>query len=265
MDPLKSDNAGTTDTKMETDFTMQDVEQHTEVDKTEVHGGFNVWHTLTGCLKVQIPDEQLAEQHFMDQQLPADKALSARAVLGQDHWALDIRVLGVQAVANAAGPVLPQVFPTYITSSSTKIQDSQYCCAPLQAPSQPHVWHRAQWVLCQHNVLPDHKHVNQVTPDMKAFFRDAVYMWVILGYVLLLCWVVIYIQLFSIQHGVEGSDHKWCEWCCTHSDQPLGDVYSMFNVQILCSFFTDITAVIISILYGFAEVSASHPFIVMET
>ncbi|KAJ6614715.1 hypothetical protein B0H10DRAFT_1950416 [Mycena sp. CBHHK59/15] len=136
MDPLKSENAGTTDTKMETDFTMQDVEQHTEVDKTEVHGGFNVWHTLTvlnemACpawdiwiciiyvfrvfeafyrFKYLINSSQSSILWISSFQLikPFLLGLFLGKVFDDNHWALDIRVLGVQAVAHAAGPVLPQ-------------------------------------------------------------------------------------------------------------------------------------------------------------
>ncbi|KAJ6605972.1 MFS general substrate transporter [Mycena sp. CBHHK59/15] len=127
-------------------------------------------------------------------------------------------------------------------------------------------------LLMRTRLPPRSKRANQATPDVKAFFRDAAYMWAILGAFLCLLGLyfpVIYIQLFSVQHSVDGTLSFYSVAIMNGASgasriliNHLGDVYGVFNVQILCSFFAGAliwgmlgihngaSLVIISILYG---------------
>ncbi|KAJ7859261.1 MFS general substrate transporter [Mycena leptocephala] len=105
----------------------------------------------------------------------------------------------------------------------------------------------------------------RAVPDVKSFFTDGAYPWAILGYTRLM----IYIQLFAVQHSV-GSSIAFYSIAIMNGAGAFGriaanylaDMYGPFNLQVMCTLVTACTIwavlgvhttgtlVLVSTLYG---------------
>ncbi|KAK7045000.1 MFS general substrate transporter [Favolaschia claudopus] len=120
--------------------------------------------------------------------------------------------------------------------------------------------------------LPPRQKTSASTMDFRFFFRDIAYLWAIFGFFLSLLGLyfpIVYIQLFGVQHHVQGSLAFYSVAIINLASgvsriivNHFSDMYGPFNVQILCSLCTGgmiwamlgihdgPSLVIISIIYG---------------
>ncbi|KAJ7163768.1 MFS general substrate transporter, partial [Mycena filopes] len=120
---------------------------------------------------------------------------------------------------------------------------------------------------------PRSQRPNAASPNIKAFFTDAAYMWVIVGSTLSsvgFYFPLIYIQLYAVQHSV-GSGLAFYSLAILNGSSAFGriagnhlaDVYGPFNLLVISSLLTASTIwailgvhntwslMLVSILYGF--------------
>ncbi|KAJ7320875.1 MFS general substrate transporter [Mycena albidolilacea] len=92
---------------------------------------------------------------------------------------------------------------------------------------------------------PRSKRAAAPKPDIKSFFREATYMWAVVGMffsLLGLYFPIIYIQLFSVQHAVDSTLAFYSVAMMNIAGavvrvlaNHLGDLFGPFNVQLICS------------------------------